>query len=412
MKTKQIAALAALFVFGAAGATTVRVHYDAGGGKLSIVGDKGPMSWSKSAAANPDRNPGPGQVWTYSWPDALGDVAMKPALGEKVSTGGVYRLAAGSTVDIYPFFGAPNGRVTVNPGVASPQLGNSRSLRIYLPPSYQENAAKRYPVLYMHDGQNLFDAKAAAYGVEWGIDETVDHLVAIGAMDEVIVVGVDNTPARIAEYTPCCDPKHGGGELDAYDAFIVDTVKPMIDGTLRTLPGRDNTAIMGSSLGGIASVAMAQRHPDVFSKAGGMSSSFWWNQKSMIAHLAARGSGPGAAVRFYLDAGTEGDGLEETMQMRDAMVKQGYVTGTDLLFHRFEGGSHNEKSWGRAGGKALDVVLPMGEHAVLRTLAFRVAGSPRNTAACRNRPASGRRFCRSACRFCAAPRSSRRWQGT
>jgi pimeloyl-ACP methyl ester carboxylesterase len=241
------------------------------------------MPWSKSAAANPDRNPGPGQPWTYSWPDALGDVAMKPALGEKVSTGG------------------------------------------RLPPCRRQH------------GRHL---------------------------------------------------------------------------PLSSVRRRDNTAIMGSSLGGIASVAMAQRHPDVFSKAGGMSSSFWWNQKSMIAHLAARGSGPGAAVRFYLDAGTEGDGLEETMQMRDAMVKQGYVTGTDLLFHRFEGGSHNEKSWGRAGGKALDEVLPMGEHAVLRTLAFRVAGSPRNTAACRNRPASGRRFCRSACRFCAAPRSSRRWQGT
>jgi predicted alpha/beta superfamily hydrolase len=210
-------------------------------------------------------------------------------------------------------------------------------------------------VLYMHDGQNLFDAKTAAYGVEWGIDETVDHLVAIGAMDEVIVVGIDNTPARIAEYTPCCDPKHGGGKLDAYDAFIVDTVKPMIDRTLRTLPGRDNTAIMGSSLGGIASVAIAQRHPDVFSKAAGVSSSFWWNQKSMITTLAPR-----VAVKFYIDAGTEGDGLEETMQMRDAMLGQGYATGADLLFYRAEGGSHNEKSWAARVEKPLRWFFPWG----------------------------------------------------
>jgi predicted alpha/beta superfamily hydrolase len=207
----------------------------------------------------------------------------------------------------------------------------------------------------MHDGQNLFDARTAAYGVEWGIDETVDHLVATGAMDEVIVVGVDNTPGRIDEYTPCRDPRYGGGKLDAYGGFIVDTVKPMIDQALRTLPGKDNTAIMGSSLGGIASVAMAQRHPGVFSKAGGVSSSFWWNHNAMIANMPAR-----VAVKFYIDAGTDGDGLEETMQMRDAMLKQGYVMGTDLLFYRAEGGGHNEKSWAARVEKPLTWFFPWG----------------------------------------------------
>ena len=351
MKNMQIAAMSVLMVLlpTAAGATTVRVHYDAKGGALAIVGDKGLTSWSKAVAAEP----GPDAVWTYSWPDALGAVHMKPVLGSKVSTGGVYRLTAGNTLDIYPFFGAPRGEVSIQPAVASPQLHNSRALRIYLPPSYRENAAKRYPVLYMHDGQNLFDAGTAAYGVEWAIDETVDRLVANGAMDEVIVVGIDNTPERIAEYTPCCDPKHGGGKLDAYAGFIVDTVKPMIDRTLRTLPGKENTAIMGSSLGGIASVAIAQRHPDVFSKAGGVSSSFWWNQKSMLTTLAPR-----VAVKFYLDAGTEGDGLDETTQMRDAMLKQGYATGTDLLYYRAEDGSHNEKSWAARVDKPLTWFFP------------------------------------------------------
>lgn len=348
---KIIALAATLLLAADAGATTVRMHYDAGKGKLAVVGDKGPMSWSSSAPAKA----GAGQVWTYTWPDELGDVDMKPALGEKVSTGGVYRLAAGKTVDIYPFFGAPFGKVSIVAGVASPQLGNSRSLRIYLPPSYQENAAKRYPVLYMHDGQNLFDAKTAAYGVEWGIDETVNHLVATGVMDEVIVVGIDNTPDRIAEYTPCCDPKHGGGKLDAYDAFIVDTVKPMIDKTLRTLPGKDNTAIMGSSLGGIASVAMAQRHPDIFSKAGGVSSSFWWNNRALVTKIAAR-----VPVRFYIDAGSRDDGLEDTMLMRDAMLRQGYISGADLFFYSAEGGSHNEKSWAARVEKPLAWFFPWG----------------------------------------------------
>ena len=350
MKNKKIIALAALLAANA-GATTVRVHYDAGKGKLAVVGDKGPMSWSKSAAAKG----GADQVWTFTWPDDLGDVNMKPALGDKVSTGGVYHLAAGSTADIYPFFGAPFGKVSIVPGVESPQLKNSRSLRIYLPPSYQENAAKRYPVLYMHDGQNLFDAKTASYGVEWGIDETVNHLVATGVMDEVIVVGIDNTPDRIPEYTPCCDPKHGGGKLDAYEAFIVDTVKPMIDKTLRTLPGKDNTAIMGSSLGGIASVVIAQRHPDIFSKAGGVSSSFWWNDKALVTKIPAR-----VPVKFYIDAGTKGDGLEDTMLMRDAMLKQGYVADADLFYYAAEGGGHNEKSWAARVEKPLTWFFPWG----------------------------------------------------
>lgn len=148
MKTIKFAALAtAAFLLAAnAGATTVRVHYDAGKGSIAIVGDKGPMSWSKRAAAKS----GAGHVWNYSWPDQPGDVTMKPALGDKLSTGGACKLAAGSSIDIYPFFGAPFGKVSIMPGFESPQLKNSRSL----------------------------------------------------------------PPDRIPEYTPCCDPKHGGGLED------------------------------------------------------------------------------------------------------------------------------------------------------------------------------------------------------
>jgi predicted alpha/beta superfamily hydrolase len=335
-----------------AAATTVRIHYDAGKVPIAIRGDKGPMSWSKSAALTAA---GDG-VWSYTWPDSMGLVTIKPVLGaNQVSSGGTYRLAPGSTVDIYPFFGAPFGRIMMVPAFASPQLGNSRQLRIYLPPSYDENKAKRYPVLYMHDGQNLFDAKTAAYGVEWGIDETANQLVASGVMDEVIVVGIDNTPDRIKEYTPCCDPKHGGGKLDAYRAFITDTLKPYIDQTLRTLPGRESTAIMGSSLGGIASVAIAQKRPDVFSKAGGVSSSFWWNERALVNQPA-----PKVDVKFYLDAGGVDDGLEDTLLMRDAMLAQGYRADEQIKLVVDQGGSHNEKSWAARVDKALVWLFPWG----------------------------------------------------
>jgi predicted alpha/beta superfamily hydrolase len=352
MRMMRFAVCAALLAHAGAGATTVRIHYEAGKNGITVRGDKGPLSWSKGAAATL----GADQVWSYTWPDSLGEILMKPVLGDdKVSTGGAYKLAIGASVDIYPFFGAPFGKLTIIPAFASPQLNNSRKLRIYLPASYDENAAKRYPVLYMHDGQNLFDAKTAAYGVEWGIDETVNRLVATGIMDEIIVVGIDNTPDRIVEYTPCCDPKYGGGKLDAYQDFVLDTVKPYIDRTLRTLPGKEHTAIMGSSLGGIASVIIAQRKPDVFSKAGGISSAFWWNNKDMVARLPAR-----VPVRFYLDAGSSDDGLAETTQVRDAMLKQGYRLDADLLFYADQGGKHNEKSWAARVDKPLAWFFPWG----------------------------------------------------
>jgi predicted alpha/beta superfamily hydrolase len=342
----------ALLAAGASSATTVRIHYDAGKDSIGVRGEKGPMSWAKGAPAVA----GADKVWTYSWPDKLGDIVMKPALGAgKVSTGGAYRIAAGATLDIYPFFGAAAGQVTIVAAPDSAQLKNGRKLRIYLPPSYAENAAKRYPVLYMHDGQNLFDAKSAAYGVEWGIDETADRLIGAGIMDEVIVVGIDNTPERMAEYTPCCDPKHGGGMLDAYQAFVVDTVKPHIDRTLRTLPGRETTAIMGSSLGGIASVYIGQHRPQVFSKVGGVSSSFWWNDGKMVSQPAPR-----VAVKFYLDAGTSNDGIEGTIAMRDVMLAQGYRTGADLLYYADEGGIHNEKSWAARVDRPLTWFFPWG----------------------------------------------------
>jgi predicted alpha/beta superfamily hydrolase/glycogen debranching enzyme len=222
----------------------------------------------------------------------------------------------------------------------SPQLGNARTLRIYLPPSYGSDTRRRYPVLYMHDGQNLFDAATASYGTEWNIDEVADRLVRQGDMEEVIVVGIDNTNDRIAEYTPCCDAKHGGGKLDAYADFVAKTVKPWVDRQYRTKPGRRHTAVMGSSLGGLASIGIVQRHPKVFSMAGGVSSAFWWNQQDAVKHPPKL-----MPVRFYIDAGTAFDGLENSEAFRQALLKKGYREGRDLLFLADEGGQHNERSW-------------------------------------------------------------------
>lgn len=325
----------------AAHATTLRVHYDTGlGSRIAIRGSSAPLSWT----AGRDATWTSGNVWVATWPNAAGDVDVKPLLDDaQWSTGGNYHVRAGTTVDIYPFFGPSAGRLVKVTSFWSPQLGNNRTLVVYLPPSYNENPLKRYPVLYMHDGQNLFEAATSAFGTEWQVDENINASVAAGRMDEVIVVGVSNTVNRIWEYTPCCDADYGGGGADTYERFLIDTVKPYIDQNLRTLPGKDTTAVMGSSLGGLLSFYLARRNPTVFSRAGCLSSSFWWNNEALT--LQVEQSTAHVPVKLYLDAGTSNDGLPQTTRMDQALLADGYAPGADLDFYTAQGGSHNEASW-------------------------------------------------------------------
>jgi predicted alpha/beta superfamily hydrolase len=323
-------------------ASAIRVHYDTGyGNRITLRGNKAPLSWTAGVNATWTT----GNVWTYSWSNTVGDVELKPLINDTTwSVGANYKVKAGTTVDIYPFFQARGGTLVKVSNFSSPQLGNTRTLRIYLPPSYGLNPLKRYPVLYAHDGQNLFEASTAFGGVEWRVDETANSLINNGQMDEVIVVGIDNGGAnRIYEYTPCCDPQYGGGGADVYERFILETVKPYIDQTYRTLPGNKNTAIMGSSLGGLVSFYIGRRHPEVFSKLAGLSSSFWWNNQMLTRQVEAATTK--VPVNIYIDAGTSSDGLTETTRMRDALAADGYVQGRDLYYYVAQGAGHNEGAW-------------------------------------------------------------------
>src|SRR5688572_17966548 len=162
-----------------------------------------------------------------------------------------------------------HGSLRVMRQLESPQLGNARDITVYLPPSYSRNDGSRYPVVYMHDGQNLFDPRTSFAG-EWNVDGTIDHASSEGI--EAIVVGIPNFGAeRCNEYSPFDDPKHGPGKGDAYIAFIVDTLKPIIDADFRTQPGHDATGIAGSSMGGLISLYAMFHRPDVFGFAGVMS---------------------------------------------------------------------------------------------------------------------------------------------
>ncbi|HEX8832202.1 MAG TPA: alpha/beta hydrolase-fold protein, partial [Longimicrobium sp.] len=159
-----------------------------------------------------------------------------------------------------------------------PQLHRTRRVWVYLPPDYA-SSSKRYPVLYMHDGQNVFDDSTSGFG-EWGVDETLDSLFATGDPG-VIVVAVDHGGAkRLDEYSPFINPRHGGGEGDAYVDFLAQTLKPLIDRRYRTRPDRLNTGVAGSSMGGLISLYAALKYPDVFGRAGIFSPSLWFSDRT------------------------------------------------------------------------------------------------------------------------------------
>jgi predicted alpha/beta superfamily hydrolase len=337
-----VAALPALLLLSSSlDAAELRVHYNVGwGNRIAIRGSAAGLSWTTGVNATWTS----GNVWVYTTPPSSGGFTFKPLFNDATwAVGANYVVPNGnSIVDVYPFFFASQGRFETLSGFSSQILGNSRSIRVFLPPSYDENTAKRYPVLYMHDGQNIFNAATAFGGVEWQVDETLNGMVTQGQAREVIVIGVDNNSARIDEYTPVPDPGYGGGDGEAYLDFIELELMPYVNGHYRTLTGPQNTTIGGSSLGGLISFHAGWTRSDVFGAAICMSSSFWWDNKWMVKQVQQH-SGALPPARFYVDSGT--DGSAETFEMRDALQAKGYTYGQNL-FHWYDpNGVHNEASW-------------------------------------------------------------------
>jgi len=242
------------------------------------------------------------------------------------------------------------GNLKVRHKVKNPYNHNQRDILVYLPPSYNDGN-KRYPVIYMQDGQNLFDAHTS-YSGEWYVDDSVLALSHEGL--EVIVVGIPNMGAdRIHEYSPFPDPEHGGGQGEKYVSFIVEKLKPIIDRDFRTLSDKENTAIMGSSMGGLISMYAFFRFPDVFGMVGAMSPSFWFAQREIFDYVE---QAPYHAGRIYLDMGTNeaigiikkgGMKLTPNMveHMRDILAAKGYCPNEDLLYLLEQGAGHTEPAW-------------------------------------------------------------------
>ncbi len=220
-------------------------------------------------------------------------------------------------------------------------LNRKRQVRLYLPPGYA-SSGKRYPVLYMHDGQNLFDT-ATAYAGEWKVDETLDALAKEGKL-ELIVVGIDNGgEKRMTELNAWSSERFGAAEGREYTDFIVRTLKPLVDQRYRTLPGREHTAIMGSSMGGLASHYALAQYPQVFSKAGVFSPAYWTAQPS-FGFVASKPVPKDARV-FMLMGEKEGpEMVADVKRMAEVVQKSGHPAANTVL-KIVPGAEHNEAFW-------------------------------------------------------------------
>ncbi|HEX8825481.1 MAG TPA: alpha/beta hydrolase-fold protein [Archangium sp.] len=249
------------------------------------------------------------------------------------------------------------GIIRYHRSVSSAFLSRSRDVIVYLPPDYFDSPERRYPVLYMHDGQNLMDASTAFSG-EWQVDETAEQLIQAGKVEPVIIVGVSNTSDRIPEYTPKPDPKYpSGGNADAYGRFLVEELKPMIDARYRTRPGPGDTGLAGSSLGGLVSLYLGLKYPGTFTRLGVLSPSVWWANKDIVEKVKALDTKP--PLQLWVDMGTneDTDALSEVRLLRDALMAEGWGT-SDLKYVEVSGAAHNEAAWAARFGDVLRYLFP------------------------------------------------------
>jgi predicted alpha/beta superfamily hydrolase len=246
---------------------------------------------------------------------------------------GLVLMTAQGARDVYPyFFGSEKGSFSPLIELDSAILGRRHLVRAYVPPGYHENTLKRYPVLFMQDGKNLFFPDEAFAGRDWSVDDSLQLLDGMNAIDKVVVIGI-HSGDRMAEYT-----KPG---YEAYGRSVAEELVPEAGRRLRLLGGRYETGVMGSSLGGVVSFYMAWQFPEVFGFAACLSSTFS-HKDDLVERVLAEPKNP---AKFYLDSGWPGDNFETTLAMAIALQSRGYIYGRDFLHLAFPLQSHEEAAW-------------------------------------------------------------------
>lgn len=252
-------------------------------------------------------------------------------------------------------YSLPDNVLLLHPDFQMPQLGRNRRIWACLPPDYWANPQRRYPVVYMQDGQNLFDNPEAVFG-SWGIDKALNRLFltrdGIASPFSPIVIGIENgTEHRIAEYSPWHNARYGGGEGDLYLDFLCETLKPFVDEHLRTLPGREHTGIIGSSMGGLISLYAVIEKPDVFGMAGVFSPALWFSEE---VYKTIKNRPPAAPVKILLMAGQqESDTMvSDLLELYETLLEAGHPDAS-LHYDLHSDGVHSEWFWAREFEHAL-----------------------------------------------------------
>lgn len=311
----------------------IEVHYPSGPDPILL---RTSDDWERDIPATRTSADGSCRVFHLDSPSSF--LYFKPVLAGVTGVawaGGENRLAlpGGTTVN-YPWFQADASCSFCALRRLDPSDGTpGHRYRLYYPPGYAENPLARYPVVYMHDGQNLFLAEEAFAGTTWETSRTLDLLSAMNAVEPALVVGVFPED-RNREYT-----RPG---WDDYARFLVHQLKPEIDRSYRTRPEPRHTSVMGASLGGVVSFHLGWRYPEVFGQAASLSSTFGYADDLLERVLRE----PRPATRFYLDSGWPHDNYEVTRLLRDRLLIAGYAEGSELLYLTFAEATHDERSWG------------------------------------------------------------------
>ena len=250
------------------------------------------------------------------------------------------------------------------PELRSRFLERPHDVTVCLPPGYERDTERHYPVLYLHDGQNVFDDWPKSFsGVQWGVDTTMRALVHARLIEPVILVAIGNAGRdRIDEYTPTRDASHdGGGQADLYGQMLVYEIKPFIDHQYRTSRDAGNTAVCGSSLGGLLSLHLALSHSAVFGKVALMSPSVWWDDRWVVRQLGASDA-QRPRLRVWLDVGTEETRMLKGVRLLARMLeRKGWVRGVDFGYYEAQGAMHDEHAWGERTGRVLRFLFPFVE---------------------------------------------------
>lgn len=314
----------------------LRVRHPAGRGRIVLRTE---IDWDRDL--EPVSVSDDGETTTFALEARKPFLYFKPCL----RAGGHARWAVGPNMlvlmttegvrDVFPYFEGPDsGSFTEVLERDSAILGRTHLVRVYLPPGYHENPLRRFPVLYMQDGRNLFFPEEAFLGRDWNVGDALHLLDAMNAMDRTVVVGV-HSGDRMTEYT-----KPG---YEPYARSVVEEIKPEVDRKIRVLGSARETAVFGSSLGGVVSFYMAWQYPEVFGYAACMSSTFS-HQDDLVERVLSE---PKHTSKFYLDSGWPGDNYEVTLAMAMALSQRGYRPREDFLHLVFPREEHDEQAWGR-----------------------------------------------------------------